>query len=32
MTALRRLAAYDLPDAVALRRKVAERLLARGRY
>jgi len=32
MTALRRLAAYDPPDAVALRRKVAERLLARGRY
>ncbi len=32
MAALRRLAAYDPPDAVALRRKVAERLLARGRY
>jgi hypothetical protein len=32
MTALRRLAAYDPQDAVALRRKVAERLLARGRY
>lgn len=32
MAALRRLAAYDPPDAVALRRKIAERLLARGRY
>jgi hypothetical protein len=32
MTALRRLAAYDPLDAVSLRRKVAERLLARGRY
>jgi hypothetical protein len=32
MTALRRLAAYDPLDTVALRRKVAERLLMRGRY
>ena len=32
MAALRRLAAYDPSDGVALRRKVAERLLARGRY
>jgi hypothetical protein len=32
MAALRRLAAYDPLDGVALRRKVAERLLARGRY
>ena len=32
MSALRRLAAYDPLDTVALRRKVAERLLARGRY
>ncbi len=32
MAALRRLAAYDPLDAVALRRKVAERLLVRGRY
>jgi alkylation response protein AidB-like acyl-CoA dehydrogenase len=32
MAALRRLAAYDPLDAVALRRKVAERLLMRGRY
>jgi hypothetical protein len=32
MAALRRLAAYDPLDTVALRRKVAERLLMRGRY
>ena len=32
MAALRRLAGYDPLNAVALRRKVAERLLARGRY
>jgi alkylation response protein AidB-like acyl-CoA dehydrogenase len=32
MAALRQLAAYDPLNTVALRRKVAERLLARGRY
>jgi alkylation response protein AidB-like acyl-CoA dehydrogenase len=32
MAVLRRLAAYDPLDGVALRRKVAGRLLARGRY
>lgn len=32
MSALRRLANYDPADAVALRRKIAGRLLARERY